>query len=77
MNKLNILSIIALGTSVVSTTIGGVALGKAYTVKTYYTQDWLTDDFTEYCKSRLNSAINNKFYSCANLSWEIKISEDK
>lgn len=33
MNKLNILSIIALGASVVSTTIGGVALGKAYTVE--------------------------------------------
>lgn len=45
--------------------------------KAYYTQDWLANDFTEYCKNRLNSAINNKFYSCVDTQWEIKISEDK
>lgn len=33
MNKLNILSIIALGASVISTTIGSIALGKAYTIE--------------------------------------------
>lgn len=44
--------------------------------KALYTNEYLTTDFTNYCIKRLTEAVNNKFYSCSNIEWDIKIVED-
>lgn len=46
------------------------------TAKVLYTSEYLTTEFTKYCTTRLNEAVNNRFYSCSNIEWDIKVIEE-